>query len=417
MFIIANALPFNGGSTFIIRLCREFNKRGKRIGVLIIMNKINIDLMKQLKEIADVYFLKDFIKFPFKWSANSQLGIFTLIDIKKINILVSTYGSHIHVMGLFGLLFATRLLRITTNPIKITAGIYQQNEFMFISRSFLATYSQELFKRLGADSIIFFNEATKKSHSNFFNLDYSLSTLIPVGIELPTSKKNLGNYDSFKIVSIGNLNKFKTYNLHIVNLMPKLLNINPNFRYEIYGEGELDIEIKLIIKKLSLENRVYLKGSIPYKDFPKVLQDAFLFVGSGTAIVEAAALGIPSLVGIELTKEPITYGFLSDIHGFSYNEYDNSRMLYPMLDIINQIAVSNVEWKNISEKCLNKSRDFSVVYTADGFEDIEKKNDFLPRDTFNTFNLYKLLSSFVCLGILQFLNIDRSFANRRNNEK
>ena len=411
MFIIANALPFNGGSTFIIRLCREMKKRDKKVAVLILMDIIDKKLEKELSSVADVFYLKDFLLFDLPIDRINQLSVFLPINFTKLYNILTNYEGHIHVMGLFGLFFSKRIIENNYN-IRVSAGIYHQKEFMFDTNNYFGKYTQKLFKSLDEDSVIFYNEANKLSYGLFFKKNYLNSPLIPIGIELPELKEKFGKSNSFKIVSIGNLNKFKTYNIHIVKLMPKLLEINSNFTYEIYGEGELDSYLKDLIKELSLEGKVFLKGQIEYSKFSLVLVDAFLFVGSGTAIIEAAALGIPSLIGIESTNEPITYGFLSDIKGFSYNELNDFNKIYQMSNCIEKISLSDAEWEKISFSCIEKSKEFSVEKTADEFviQDNIIESNILKGD----YNYSLLFFSFIVLMIKHIFKIDRSFAQRRD---
>ena len=411
MFIIANDLGFHGGSTFIIRLCREMKKRGNKVGVLILMDRIDKKLEQELCSVSDVFYLKDFLFFKGSFFTKNQTGIFLPINFSKLNKVIFNYGKHIHILGLFGLFFIKRMVENNYN-IKVSVGIYHQREFMFDTKSYFGKYVQDLFKSIDYKSIIFFNEANKKSYGLFFKKNYSNSPLIPVGIELPKLEKKYGKNNSFKIVSIGNLHKFKTYNIHIVKLMPKLLQINPKFTYEIYGEGELEHHIRKLITDLSLEGKVFLMGQVEYSKFSLVLEDAFLFVGSGTAIVESAALGIPSLIGIESTTEPITYGFLSDINGFSYNELNEFNRISQMFDCIEKITLSKEEWEKTSFACIEKSKEFSVEKTANEFiiQDKENKTNIKK----GNYNYFLLLGSFLILVVKHILKIDRTFAQRRD---
>jgi 1,2-diacylglycerol 3-alpha-glucosyltransferase len=414
MFIIANSFTFNGGSTFVIRIAREYALRGKKLGVLMLVDNIDRGLKAQLDDVADVYFLKDFLRKPFNYLGRSLLSIFFPVRFDDLEIIIKKYGNHIHVMGVFGLLFTARLEKKESYHFNVSAGVYHQYEFMFESTNRLTSYAQELFKSLGTKGAIFLNEANVQSYSSFFGLNYSESVLVPVGIEIPSVVDIKGDSESYKIVSVGNLHPFKTYNLHIIKLMPELLKINKNFSYEIYGEGELQQEAKILIQKLGLEGKVFLKGIIPYSHFKDVLNGAFLFVGSGTAIIEAAALGIPSIIGIESSKEPITYGYLSDIPGFSYNEANDFQKTVSIYGCIESIALDSTKWHEVSIACKIKSDQFSIVHTVDGFEAVESFQNGLGHDVLNRFSNYKLLISFVFLALKDVAGINKSFSQRRN---
>lgn len=99
---------------------------------------------------------------------------------------------------------------------------------------------------------------------------------------------------------------FKTYNKHIINILDEINHLGYNLEYYIYGDGPE----RFFLEKLA-KTKIHFKGSI---DLPNILNNAFLFVGSGTSIIEASAGGIPSIIGIESEDRPYTYGL------FSYNE-------------------------------------------------------------------------------------------------
>lgn len=72
-------------------------------------------------------------------------------------------------------------------------------------------------------------------------------------------------------------------------------------RVDIYGDGEQKSELENLIKELSLERVVYLKGKVPNSKVPKILNDFDVFCATsmldsesfGVAVVEAMAMGVP----------------------------------------------------------------------------------------------------------------------------
>jgi hypothetical protein len=79
-------------------------------------------------------------------------------------------------------------------------------------------------------------------------------------------------------------------------------------------------------------------GKLEYKKMPSVLNDASLFIGSGTAIVEAAAAGVPCIIGIESIEQPQSYGFLTDTIGLSFQEKGLNYPLYTYEKIMSDFA-------------------------------------------------------------------------------
>ena len=58
-----------------------------------------------------------------------------------------------------------------------------------------------------------------------------------------------------EIISVGNLNKFKTYNEHVIRSLPQLLKKH-DIKYIIYGKGENYIFLKNLVISLKLTNNV-----------------------------------------------------------------------------------------------------------------------------------------------------------------
>jgi hypothetical protein len=99
-----------------------------------------------------------------------------------------------------------------------------------------------------------------------------------------------------------------------------------------------------------------------------VLRDAWLFVGSGTALIEAAACGIPALVGIESEPSPVSYGFLHDIEGIDYQESDLGLAKRGFAQFCRQLhAMSASDYALACERSACKSREFSIERFMEGF--------------------------------------------------
>lgn len=101
-----------------------------------------------------------------------------------------------------------------------------------------------------------------------------------------------------KIVSVGRLSDQKNYDLSI-DAFAKLHKTYPNLTYYIYGKGDKENYLKEKIKKLNLQNFVFLKGfendrNIIYGD-----KDIYLmtskFEGMPNTLAEAMCFGVPSI--------------------------------------------------------------------------------------------------------------------------
>lgn len=97
-------------------------------------------------------------------------------------------------------------------------------------------------------------------------------------------------------ISVGELNDNKNH----TNIIYAIAKTNDNVKYLICGVGEKKKELESIIKKLGIEDRVFLLG---YRnDILKLLQISDIFIqmsyreGLPRSIMEAMSIGIPSVV-------------------------------------------------------------------------------------------------------------------------
>jgi len=416
MLFIANVLELNGGTTFILRLAREFSERKAKVGVLVMTDIIDKGLESKILQYADIYYLKDYSSRKLSFGFKSPLGCFFPFDNSKLIKLIELYGSHAHVMGVFGLLFIKRLCALIDLRFKVSFGVYHQNEIMFDSvQYYFANKAKKLFSLLPAESVVFFNEKNVESYQAFYSKSFSGSTLVPIGIEIPKKQTGLlGSPDSDRLISIGNLHVFKAYNRHIISLLPELKKIRPNLIYEIYGTGPYKPELLKLVSSLGLESSVIFKGAIAYEEIPNVLKGGLAFVGSGTALVESSALGLPSIIGIESAPDPVTYGFLGDVEGFSYNELNSNQNTHLIIDKLLSIIKDSEEWLCAANSCKSKAQEFSIEHTANGFIKIE--DGVMDLESFRAegySNFFAGLSFLKCAVKYKF-GFDKKFVERRD---
>lgn len=111
------------------------------------------------------------------------------------------------------------------------------------------------------------------------------------------SEPYVGNRQK-NIISVGRLNQQKNQIL-LINAFNLISNKYPNYKLIIWGEGEERTCLESHIKKLGLQNRVFLPGNT--KNLIDKIYDSSLFVlssdfeGMPNALMEAMALGIPSI--------------------------------------------------------------------------------------------------------------------------
>lgn len=412
MIFIANTLALNGGSTFLLRTCRELNRRKICPVILVLFGHDSSDVANELAKIARIVLLRDLVRRLFSRFCIKQFGVFLPFDLRQLKLSLGTDITSIHVMGIFGLIVAKRI-SVLLGGVPITVGVYHQNEFLFASRpSYLVRWVSGELSKLSSRNMIFFNEGNRQCYANKFNHAFVSSPVLPIGIELPTSSPCEWEriHVQFLLISVGNLVGFKTYNRHVINCLPALRMTYHDVCYEIYGDGEELQSLQLLAKDIGVCDLVKFCGRLNYKDFNRVVARAHVFVGSGTSILEAAAMGVPAIVGIESIMEPVTYGFISDVAGFSYNEAGLEMPLVSISKCINKVFMA--DGIELSRACFDKSTEFGVARMVDGLIAVDKSAEL--QDGIALFELSHLFLSFVLLAVLDMLGVDREFSQRRN---
>jgi 1,2-diacylglycerol 3-alpha-glucosyltransferase len=323
------------------------------------------------------------------------------------------FGEQVHAIGIFSLLFAFRLAARRKDS-RVTVGIYHQNEFAFAAPPFhFVREAQRLFAQLPAGNVVFFNEGTRNSYGDYFHRDYSGSTIVPIGIDLSSVEVTNKLADTNRIVSIGNLEAFKTYNAHMIEVVAKLVVKYPNLRYEIYGTGKEEPALRALVARLHMEEHVQLLGALPYADLVRTLETATVFVGSGTALIEAAALGVPAIIGIESIPTPETYGLLSDVGGLSYNEDNLPTPKVSMQDLVDRLLADAEYRLAMGQACRAKSHMFSVTATVEGLLSLDQTaSTKAPR--LSSWELVRLAISLALMALADRLGVSSAFAERRN---
>ncbi|MDQ1228603.1 glycosyltransferase family 4 protein [Sphingomonas sp. SORGH_AS_0879] len=412
MIFVANVLEMNGGTTFLVRTCAAMKARNRRCAVLVLRPGGDIGLTRELARHAELFDLASF-QHDRGHLLQRQLGAVAPIAWNRLGDALAPFGTTLHAMGAFGLIVAARLARHRPE-FRVTAGIYHQNEFLYRAHHFFAAELLALFRRLPSENLVFFNEVSRDNYVRFHDRpDYRSSPLLPIGIDVAPLPAGLPPREGYRIVSVGNLERFKTYNRHIIAIMPELLSEFPDLQYDIYGEGNQREALRAQAQMLGIGDRVRLHGRVAYDRLGSIWDGADLFVGSGTALIEAAAAGLPAMVGVESIEEPLSYGFLSDISGFSYNELGADLPLRPMADLVRAAFADRDQRRAIATACADKAQEFSVAHTAAGLIRLADQAVATPRllDVATTLRLFVGLP---LLALHDRLHPDQAFASRRD---
>lgn len=207
---------------------------------------------------------------------------------------------------------ACQLAALTGNGCKVLAGIYNPMVFRwYYSSNSLPRWDDNLLylrnylKRIPPEARIFCG-ADQVEELEEIHREKGVLWPIPIDTTqfLPASRRP----EWGKIVSIGRLSPMKEYNLYMIDIVKALREKGRQVTWTVYGAGEYENEMRKRIKGNGLEPYVFLKGAIPYARFWKVLEEAYIFVGMGTSILEAALFKVPNVSANAYDQEGLTWG-------------------------------------------------------------------------------------------------------------
>ncbi|MGF7012195.1 glycosyltransferase involved in cell wall biosynthesis [Lachnospiraceae bacterium PF1-22] len=145
-------------------------------------------------------------------------------------------------------------------------------------------------------------------------------TITPFGIDLRKFNPSLVKRTSSNGFVIGCIKTLKeVYRIEDLIKAFALLKTKckEDIRLEIYGNGELEEELKMLVQKLALGNSVEINKAIPNTEVPQVLanMDVFCVTSAqesfGVAVLESMAMGLPTVVTdaegfVEVTQNNLT---------------------------------------------------------------------------------------------------------------
>ncbi|MCB0055835.1 MAG: glycosyltransferase, partial [Caldilineaceae bacterium] len=170
-----------------------------------------------------------------------------------------------------------------------------------------------------SSSLVFMNESCRRAQQACLGLSLAESKILPVA--MPTTVPRLVRPVPRKIVSVGRLVPFKSYNLYMIDIVGQLVQKGvKNLTWHVYGDGMLRDEMQERINERGLQRNVFLHGSVPYSEFRTVVEDASVFVGMGTSLIEAGMIGVPGIPAID-SAGPMTYGYTHHLETYDVGEH------------------------------------------------------------------------------------------------
>jgi glycosyltransferase involved in cell wall biosynthesis len=299
LFIYVSPGVLGGIETLIVRMSRWLVNNGHKVTLLVRSGENWSGALP--KEVRCITLGRPFRELSYYWHAKrlwDQFGI-ERPDIIK--------GFELESAWIACLLAAI----IKGNP-KVIAGIYNPLVFRWYyapkslplwdaNRLYLHNY----LKHIPANARLFCGidqiEELEEVHQQ-------KGVLWPIPLETTQFEPALRKPKWGKIVSIGRLSPMKEYNLYMIDVVKTLRDRGHDVTWSVYGTGEYETTMRERIRKAGLEQFISMEGTAPYARFRKVLEDAYVFVGMGTSILEAALFKVPNVNALGYDREGMTTG-------------------------------------------------------------------------------------------------------------
>lgn len=356
LLIVNLHLDIGGVETLLVRLIPQLAKRGVSVTLLLLERKVNHEFRDSLLSFCNIKFIAD--AFPF--------------TKKKIREVIGAEPDVAYFTINQAFVFGSWLLTRADYATKTVLGAYQTEIFCALAQPW--QYHRKLVQNairshIPAQSIVFGNTAGRDFHAIKIDVVLDASPIVRLFVDVEKYRFiERSNLVRKKIVSIGRISPYKTYNFTVLPIIKKLIELGYDIEWDVYGDGEEIEKLRKAVIDLRLADRVHLYGAMSYSMFQNVLNDAFLFIGSGTSLIEAAACGVPALTTIEYSEDPSTYGFISEIDGYNLIEPSLDKNVFSIEDkILEVLSADPATYLELQQQCFEKAMSYAGSSVVDEY--------------------------------------------------
>lgn len=164
---------------------------------------------------------------------------------------------------------------------------------------------------IGLQNLVFMNEQCRITHSAFLARDLSSNRIVPVPIDERqprwVSRQSEG---PMRIICVGRIVNFKAYNFALPSLLAKFAEEGRSVTCDIFGYGSDEAKLADLVRQYGVSDLLRFHGPIPLEAFDDLVSGYDLFIGMGTAALQAAQLGVPTILAI-VDDEHGAHGFIN----------------------------------------------------------------------------------------------------------
>ena len=328
---VADGMNIGGIETLLVRMANQIAELGYPVvvaaqsgpcleslgtNVSTFQLAANTPLAAQLKQISiDILTAKTRV---FIWAATP----YNLVSVFKFqrHLYRKTGAKSVSVSGIFG-------------PTRSVRGLKRRYDMM---------EHRLVLGWLPKKSVYFMSKAVQNTYIEQFGDSFADWPIHKLALDQTGTKWRPRESNVLKVVSIGRITKFKPYNFGALDVVESLIEKKIAVHWSIWGHGDQSDLLEKAIRDRGLNDYVTFHGALPYSKFKAVAADADLFVGMGTAALEAALMGVPTVVALTWSRLG-TYGFLHQCPDDSIGEQCTGHEETSLIDIISSYSDYSAE--------------------------------------------------------------------------
>lgn len=351
---VYSCLDVGGVETLIVRLSNWLVANGHDV-LLVLIKPGKLDHL--LHPAIETIFLGGNVRAFLPWLIATKIGREKLTDVDVL----CAFDPQ-------SLWMAMLCVPLVNEKARLFVGVYHPRIYFFSRQADLRAALHLKLLRGGVmpESIAFMNEACRASHESSLGMDFSRSRIFP----LPIADSGVRSCAPlrFKVVSVGRLTAFKTYNIYMIDVVHALVTSGmTDVSWHVYGDGPLLAEMLSRIEDRGLQDHIILHGVVPYEELFTAIADAYAFVGMGTALIEAGSYGVPSIPAIE-SEGAVACGYIYELDGFNVGEMDSRQSRVEVQVLLERLfAMSETEYKAESDKTRNHCVRFLIESVGNEF--------------------------------------------------
>lgn len=166
--------------------------------------------------------------------------------------------------------------------------------------------------------------------------------------------EHAGDYDinSKRIISVGRLTYQKNFQ-EAVRIAEKVLHLNTDWHWDIYGKGDEFEELESMIKTVGLNSQMHLCGQVDdlynrYKEYSFMVMTS-RYEGFPMTLLEGIGNGLP-LVSYDIPTGPNEI-IENNVNGYLINNHDRDGMINAILNLINDVELRRSMSMHSFKKC------------------------------------------------------------------